>query len=301
MILFDTDAIIIRYWGTSKEREFINSIISKNRDKINGIGITTYTRGEIYRTMLDALVCAFNVFLNKAEDYEISSLSRNEILKIMEDIRRSLLPGKRERRKERIKDFINDMIFKCIENDLFDINNQISNRNPLITIIRQLYNYITNFDGIFLNFNVFKLKKSKIDCQWALFKINDITLDVNTPIEIVGYGCSRFKCNEKRVILNWSKNQSKIIEKFILFHKTRNKIKKPNWFTSLISIWEKLNKSPPDLKNIYGLCRNIGDFFLILDANKDDLILSSNTRDFEDPCNYFSIEFIKIEREILYW
>ena len=68
MILFDTDVVIIRYWGTKKERDFIDSLIKDCRNRTEEIGITTFIKGELYRTMLDALVFSYNIFLKKLED-----------------------------------------------------------------------------------------------------------------------------------------------------------------------------------------------------------------------------------------
>lgn len=302
MILFDADAIYILHWGTTKERNFIRSFIQTNKTNKIDLGITTYTLGEIYRIMLDTLVCVYNLFLKKYKEIDSpSTLNLNEIFDISSDMIKALLPGKNERRKSRIKGLIHETIFNWFKNDLINLIELNINRNPLKTIIIQLYNNIINFNEFFLDQRIFQHIKSKIQCQWVSYEVDNIPLDFDTPFPIVGWGCSRFGCNEKQIIQNWAKNEYERVERFIEDLNLSKIRLDATWINSLILLWGKLHQNPPDLKNIYTPCKNLGDFFLILDAKKEDYILSSNTRDFKDACVYFNIGYTKIEREITSW
>ena len=119
MSYIDTDSILIRFWGTSNERDQLKNIILANKP----IYITYYTIGELKRTLLDALVNCYNIIINWIDDYPFNTINSNynQILSNLADLSKAIYLGsfRRTNRAKRVMDyFINIQVKKVIINDM---------------------------------------------------------------------------------------------------------------------------------------------------------------------------------------
>lgn len=283
ILIIDSDTVINRYFGTDNARSNIKEVFSKAIERI----ITSYTKGELNRTLLDSLVTLHKILCRwiSYEQYEPTKMEHTWIKKIRDFILG--IYGGTDRKTLRLKD-----IFISIFFDFYSDFLNLNLRDPRRSIILKLENWIEHFEELFLSPAKFNFRESKIFCNWASYRINRLS---ENKYEKVGHGCKKMGCDSDKNLINWININKLNIEKI---KKIKNFKAKPNWFDIMIEIYNhSILKSKTKILKYYAYkCKAIGDLILILDTLPNETIFTSNVRDFGEICNQFNIQLITFSR-----
>lgn len=286
---------MIRFWGTSEERDQIREIIMDNKP----INITYYTIGELKRTLLDALVNCHNIINKWIQEHPFKKIKSdiNDLLSDLDDLSKAIYLGsfRRTNRVKRVMDYlINIQIRKIINNEIKELANRSISIDPRKKMLFQLKPMIEDFEDEFIDIYFFRKVASKIECGWRNYDFEK----KGAYYKRVGYSCRNYDCRNK--IVDWFNSLKEIIQNLVSYLTDVSKSKRPNWFRHLKILMNYCLSKDTEISSriLERICRYIGDAILILDVggDQDNKIITSNIKDFSHATDFLNIDLITYRR-----